>query len=97
MFAHRSITAAALSDLERIEQAVRCQYAVPEAQIVLVTQEPTRMLGGPVVMTTILFWTDPETRHKVRVFKPAHDVRASDLPPGWLRRALLDDVATDCC
>ena len=97
MFGHRNISSATIVDLERIEATVRSRYNVPDDQIVLVTQEQTRILGGPEKMTTILFWIDAETRNKVRVFKPAADVYSKDLPPTWLRSALLDDVLAECC
>ena len=97
MFAHRNITSARVADLARIETAVRTRYHVPEDQIVLVTQEPARLLGGPDQMTTVLFWMNSDTRHKLRLFKPASEVGQSDLPPAWLRSALLDDDLADCC
>ena len=97
MFANRNITSAMVADLARIETAVRACYHVPDDQIVLVTQEPARLLGGPDQMTTVLFWIDPDTRHKLRLFKPASEVGQSDLPPAWLRSALIDDDLADCC
>ena len=97
MFAHRNIISASIADLERIEKIVRARFAIPKDQIVLVSQDPARLPGGPAIMTTVLFWMDVETRHKLRVFKPAADVTALDLPPSWLRSALLDDVLMDCC
>jgi len=97
MFAHRNILSASIVDLERIEQIVRSRFSVPNDQIVLVSQDQTRLPGGPALMTTVLFWMDIEDRHKLRVFKAAADVTALDLPPAWLRSALLDDVLMDCC
>ncbi|MFT7106139.1 MAG: nitrate reductase delta subunit [Yoonia sp.] len=97
MFAHRNITSATVADLERIETTVRSRYRVPKDQIVLVTQEPARLIGGPDQMTTVLFWIDAETRYKVRLFKPVSEVSLPDFPPFWLRSALLDDELADCC
>ena len=97
MFAHRNISFETIAHLERIEDMVRSRYGVPENQIVLVTEEPARLSGGPALMTTILFWVDESVRHKVRVFKPAADVDATDLPATWLRSLLVDDDLEDCC
>ena len=97
MLTYRDITPQTLASLERVEHDVRSLYSVPKGQIVMVTQDLTRLLGGPRKMTTILFWMDVDTRHKVRVFKPATEVRKEDLPPPWLRSALLDDLLADCC
>ena len=96
MFARRSI-GTDLRDLERIEAIVRSRFAVGDDQIVLVTEEDARLPGGPERVTTILFWTGRDRRHKVRVFKPAAEVSATDLPMSWLRGALLDEGEADCC
>ena len=97
MFAYRNIQRCNLTQLEHIENVVRQRYGVGDDQIVLVSEEPTRMTGGPEYMTTVLFWRGPETRYKVRMFKPAADVTEADLPPSWLQSALLDDEEADCC
>jgi hypothetical protein len=97
MFARRRYPQTEVQELERIEEIVRARYAVPADQIVLVSEDENRLPGMPDRMTTILFWLAPERRCKVRVFKPASEVSHGDLPPHWLRGALLDDTDQDCC
>ena len=97
MFAGRSADRPQVADLERIEALVRARFGVGGDDIVLITQEPGRDPGMPESMTTILFWTGRQTRHRLRLFKPAADVRPADLPPSWLRGALVDDGESDCC
>ncbi len=97
MFASPSFATRAPADLERIEGWVRARYGVAEDQIVLVSEEAGRMPGLPDRMTTILFWTGDGARHRLRVFKPAGDVTVADLPPAWVRAALRDEGASDCC
>lgn len=97
MFARLNIRPIDLGALERIEAAVRAHFALDAARIVLVNEEAGRLPGGPDRITTILFWTAPERRHKVRIFKPADQVVAADLPAAWLVNALMDDGEEDCC
>ena len=96
MFADRNIQRSNVTELERIERDLRATYGVEDSQIVLVTEEPTRLPGGPKQMTTILFWIG-EDRHKLRIFKLASGITLADLPPIWVRGALLDDGDADCC
>jgi hypothetical protein len=86
-----------LADLERAEALVRARYDLSPEDIVLVTEEPARLPGAPARMTTILFWTDTDTRHRLRLFKPVAQIGDTDVPQPWLRRALRDDGEADCC
>ncbi len=97
MFASRKTGAAGAADLERIEALVRARFEVPEDEIVLVSEEAGRLPGLPTRMTTILFWTGRTARHRLRLFKPAAEVSAADLPQSWLRGALVDEGDGDCC
>ncbi len=96
MFA-RKRAAPDLAELDRIETLVRTRYALPDDALVLVTEEEGALPGEPPRSTTVLFWTDRTTRHRLRVFRPAAEVGAADLPPGWLRGALRDMGDIDCC
>ena len=37
------------------------------------------------------FWTDTDKRHQFKVFKPVEEVVEDDLPPAWLKSALVVD------
>lgn len=97
MFARQLFSSANPVELARVEHDVRNRYEIDAADIVLVSEEPTNLAGGPARMTTILFWIGPENRHRIRVFKPVHDISNADLPPAWLKSALIDDLLEDCC
>lgn len=97
MFAGRTYLTPDIGDLERVEALVRRHFGIDEGDIVLVTEEPGREPGLPERMTTILFWTGSEARHRLRVFKPLASVGSSDLPAAWLRAALADEGEADCC
>jgi nitrate reductase delta subunit len=54
--------------------------------------------GCPPLETVIAFWAD-ERRHHFKIFKPVAAVIEDDLPPSWLRDALMvpDGFECDCC
>ena len=95
MFARRATSD--LAELDRIETLVRARYGLPDDALVLVTEEDGTLPGEPARSTTVLFWTDRDRRHRLRVFRPAAEVGAGDLPPGWLRGALTDMGDIECC
>lgn len=95
MFARRG-PVSEVAELERIEDAVRDRYGLGEDALVLVTEEPAGQPGLDSG-TTILFWTAGGTRHRIWLFKPAAGICSADLPPAWLRGALVDQGEVDCC
>jgi hypothetical protein len=86
-----------LIHLDRIEALVRARFALPSDQIVLVSEDPCTIPGFPPRDTTVRFWTDRETRYRLRIFKPAAKIGAPDLPVAWLLPSLIDDGDPDCC
>ena len=58
-----------------------------------------RLPGCPPLETVVAFWTDTDKRHQFKVFKRVEEVAADDLPPAWLKSALLvdEDTSFDCC
>ena len=97
MFRSQVSSPSELAALGRVEVLVRQRYGLGEDQLVLVSEEPGREPGMPGAATTILFWAEDGVRRRIRLFKPARDVRAADLPPRWLNGALRDDGEADCC
>ena len=85
-----------LAELERVEALVRARFGLDPADLVFVSEEDPRRPGYPALETVVLFWAGGE-RHRLRVFRPVAEVGAQDLPPAWLRPALLDDGEGDCC
>lgn len=97
MFGRRRPEAADIDALMRVEALVRARFGVAETDLVLVSEDPSGDLGPSGRMTTVLFWVGRDARFRLRFFKPAAEVTAADLPPAWLRSALKDDIAMDCC
>ena len=83
--------------LDRIETLVRHRFALPASQIVLVSEELCTTPGFPPCDTTVRFWTNRDTRYRLRIFKPAAEIGAPDLPVAWLLPSLIDDGEPDCC
>ncbi len=83
--------------LSRIEGWTRARFSLDAADIVLVSEEASGLPGFPALDTTVRFWTDRDTRYRLRIFKPARDVATTDLPVAWLLPSLIDDGDPDCC
>jgi len=86
-----------LIHLDRIEALVRARFAVPDDQIVLVSEEAPGVPGFPALDTTVRFWMERDARYRLRIFKPAAGVSEADLPVAWLLPSLIDDGDPDCC
>jgi hypothetical protein len=97
MFARLQPSDQNVTHLERVEALVRGRYGLTGDQLVLVREERETAPGVPRRVTTVLFWTAPGARHRIRVFKPADEVTEADLPAPWLRSAIRDDGTGDCC
>jgi hypothetical protein len=85
-----------VAELERVEALVRDRFTLGSGELVIVSEDELRDKGLPKAATTALFWAGG-ARHRIRVFKPAAEVTERDLPATWLRAALLDDGAAECC
>ena len=85
-----------LADIARVEGLVRQRYKVPEAEIILVSQDPGIKPGFPPLETNVIFFKD-ETRYRLKVFSPVAEVTGSDLPIGWLLPSLEDTGEGECC
>ncbi|HMA50071.1 MAG TPA: hypothetical protein VKP60_09980 [Magnetospirillaceae bacterium] len=88
-----------LQALDRIRSWTRARYGLPGEAVVMVSEIVCAQPGCPPLETVVLFWTPDQTRHRLKIFKPAEAVIEEDLPPGWLRRALIapSGFDDDCC
>jgi len=83
----------------RMKRWARERFALGADDAIAITEQPTALPGFPPVETLVEFWTADGTRHHFKVFKPLGEVRADDLPPGWMKDALAvpDGYGCDCC
>jgi nitrate reductase delta subunit len=84
--------------IDRVREWVRARFRLDEDATVMVSQVVCGVPGCPPLETVIAFWTDLG-RHQFKVFKPAGEVGEDDLPPTWMKNALIaaDDGNWECC
>ena len=83
---------------DRIKAWTRKRFTLPTDATVSVAEMACGLPGCPPRETVVAFWTDGETRHQFKVFKPLDAVIEDDVPPAWLKPALASDgLSPDCC
>jgi hypothetical protein len=84
--------------LERIRGWVRQRFALSDETTILVTEITCAVPGCPPLETVAVFWT-AAGRHHFKVFKPVADVVEDDLPPAFMKDALVapDGIECSCC
>jgi hypothetical protein len=88
-----------LQALDRVKAWTRARFKLAEDVPVLVSEVACGLPGCPPLETVIAFWTQTDTRHHFKVFKRLEEVVADDLPPTWMKNALiaLDGDGLECC
>jgi hypothetical protein len=78
---------------------VRERFRLAPEDAVLVTEVLCGLPGCPPLETVIAFWTAADRRHHLKVFKPVAEVSCDDLPPWWMKDALVvpPGFEADCC
>jgi hypothetical protein len=86
-----------LGALDRVRGWVRERFRLDE-ETIMVSQVSCSVPGCPPIETVVVFWTD-QGRHHFKIFKPVEDVVEDDLPPAFMKNALvvLDGIDCDCC
>ena len=84
--------------LDRVRNWARTRFALAEDETVMVSETACTVPGCPPIETHVVFWT-AQGRHHFKVFKPLADVAEADLPPAFMKNALvaLEGVDCDCC
>lgn len=83
--------------VSRVQAWTRQRFALADDCTIFVAQVACGLPGCPPVETVIAFWTAPDRRHGFKVFKPIEAVVEDDLPPSWMKDALVADETADCC
>jgi len=86
--------------LRRIKEWTRERFQLAEDETVVVAELACALPGCPPLETVIAFWTGGGTnRHHTKIFKRAVDVVENDLPPRWMKNALIvpEGANCDCC
>ncbi|MFZ5692201.1 MAG: hypothetical protein ACOY5F_13195 [Pseudomonadota bacterium] len=80
----------------RLKAWTRHRFSLTPECAILVAEVTCGLPGCPPIETVIAFWSS-DTRHSFKVFKPLAEVVEDDLPPSWMREALMDDNSAYCC
>jgi hypothetical protein len=82
--------------LERVRDWTRARFALAEDETIMVSEITCAVLGCPPIETHVVFWT-AQGRHHFKVFKPLAEVAEDDLPPAFMKNALVGLEDIDCC
>jgi hypothetical protein len=84
--------------LDRVRDWTRARFQLTDEETIMVSEIACGVPGCPPIETHVVFWT-ALGRHHFKVFKPLADVIEDDLPPAFMKNALiaLEGVDCDCC
>jgi hypothetical protein len=81
--------------LDRVRDWTRTRFALAEDSTLMVSEVTCAVPGCPPIETHIVFWTELG-RHHFKIFKPVTDVVEDDLPPAFMKNALVALEGADC-
>lgn len=85
--------------LARVKDWVRTRFRLSDEDTILVTEIECALPGCPPLETVIAFWTEDQQRRHYKIFKPVEQVVEDDLPPAWMKNALIvsEEIGCACC
>jgi len=88
-----------LAALDRVREWTRERFRLADDAAIMVTEVTCALPGCPPLETVVAFWTGTDTRHHFKLFKPATEVVEDDLPPTWMKNALIvvEGFGCECC
>src|SRR5271156_2521305 len=84
--------------LDRVRGWTRARFTLADDETIMATEIACAVLGCPPIETHVVFWT-ALGRHHFKVFKPVADAIEEDLPPAFMKNALVvhEGIDYDCC
>jgi len=84
--------------LDHVRGWTQERFKLNADETVMVSEIACAVPGCPPIETHVVFWTD-QGRHHFKVFKPLAEVVEDDLPPTFMKNALvaLDGIDCACC
>ena len=82
--------------IARVKSFTRERFRLSVDDTIMVTEIECGVPGCPPLETIVAFWTDETKRHHTKVFKPVGDVVADDLPPWWMKDAIVAEEVFGC-
>jgi nitrate reductase delta subunit len=88
-----------LAVLDQVREWTRGRFKLPEDAAILVSEVACALPGCAPLETVIAFWTEGDKRHHFKLFKPVAEVVEDDLPPSWMKNALveIEGIGCECC
>jgi hypothetical protein len=88
-----------LAAIDRVTAWTRERFGLPDDAAILVSEVACTLPGCPPLETVVAFWNGNQTRHHFKLFKPVGEVAAEDLPPSWMKNALVavEGIGLECC
>jgi nitrate reductase delta subunit len=85
--------------IARVKGWVRERFKLGEDDVVMVNELECALPGCPPLETVIAFWTEDQQRRHYKIFKPVAEVVEDDLPPWWMKNALIvpEGMGCECC
>ena len=83
---------------ERMRGWTRRRFELTDDETVMVSEIACQVPGCPPIETHVMFWT-AAGRHHFKIFKPLTAASEDDLPPAFMKNALLalEGFDCDCC
>ena len=84
--------------LDRVRDWTRARFALGADETVMVSEIACAVPGCPPVETHVVFWTQAG-RHHFKIFRPLAEVAEDDLPPAFMKNALVwaEGLECGCC
>jgi nitrate reductase delta subunit len=84
--------------VDRVRDWTRTRFGLSDDETIMVSEVACGVPGCPPVETHLVFWT-AAGRHHFKIFKTLADVVEDDLPPAFMKNALiaLEGIDCDCC
>jgi nitrate reductase delta subunit len=88
-----------LQALDRVKAWTRERFKLAPDAAIMVAEVSCTLPGCPPLETVVAFWTGSEQRHQFKLFKPVTEVVPDDLPPTWMKNALvaIEGEGYECC
>ena len=82
----------------RLREGTRARFALTCDETVMVSELACSVPGCPPIETHVVFWSETG-RHHFKIFMPVTAVSEDDLPPAFMKNALVarDGFECDCC
>ena len=76
----------------------KARFTLTDDETLMVSELACRVPGCPPIETHVVFWT-AAGRHHFKIFKTVAHVTEDDLPPAFMKNALiaLEGFECDCC